>query len=144
MIGLAILAVLAALALAQVRVVVVSLILGLFVAAALHPVVRRLRAWRLPPALASLAGLVLLVVVVVGAVASLVPAVMGELPQLADTLGQGLRHVDEMLRSEPLGMGVRGLDDLLQTGVEQLSGGGDGDGGGAADGALSAGTCAAS
>lgn len=142
MIGLAIVAVLAALALAQIRVVVVSLILGLFVAAALHPIVRRLRGWRLPPALASLTGLVVLLLVITGVFISLVPLVTGELPQLADQLGQGLRSVDDMLRShQPLGMGIRGLDDLLQTGVEQLSGGGDGGSGGeggAADGALSA------
>lgn len=123
MIGLAIVVALVGWGLAQIRVVVVSLILGLFVAAALEPAVRRLRAWRLPPALASLTGLVLLVLVVAGVVVSLVPAVMGELPQLADTLGQGLRHIDEMLRSESLGMGIRGLDDLLQTGVEKLSSG---------------------
>ncbi len=135
MIGLAIVAGLVGLALAQIRVVVVSLILGLFVAAALHPVVRRLCAWHLPRALASLTGLLLLVVVVAGVFVSLVPLVVAELPQLADQLGQGLRSIDEMLRGEPLGMGIRGLDDLLQTGVGQLSGGG---GGGAAEEALSA------
>lgn len=137
MIGLAIVIGLAGLALAQVRVVVVSLILGLFVAAALQPVVRRLCAWHLPRALAALAGLLLLVVVVAGVFVSLVPLVVAELPQLADQLGQGLRSIDEMLRGEPLGMGIRGLDDLLQTGVEQLSGGGGG-GGGAAEEALAA------
>lgn len=131
---MAIVVVLAGMALAQVRVVVVSLILGLFVAAALQPVVRRLRAWHLPRALASLAGLMLLLAVVAGIFVSLVPLVVGELPQLADRLGQGLRSVDEMLRGQPLGMGIRGLDDLLQTGVEQLSSAG----GGAAEEALSA------
>lgn len=140
MIGLAIVAALVGLALAQVRVVVVSLILGLFVAAALQPVVRRLCAWHLPRALAALTGLLLLVVVVAGVFVSLVPLVTAEIPQLADQLGQGLRSVDEMLRSEPLGMGIRGLDDLLQTGVEQLSGGGGGEGGAAEEALSAAGT----
>ncbi len=135
MIGLAIVAALAGVVLAQVRVIVVPLILGLFVAAALQPVVRRLCAWHLPPALASLAGLVLLLVVVTGIFVSLVPLVLGELPQLANQLGQGLRSIDEMLRSQPLGMGIRGLDDLVQTGVQQLSSVGAGN---AAQEALSA------
>lgn len=121
-VGVAAVAVLAGVAVAQVRLVVVPLILGLFLAAALHPVTRWLRAHRAPRALAALASLLLLLVVLGGVGVGLVPLVMQDLPDLAARLGEGVGRLDQLLRGGTLGAGVRSVGDLLQQGAERLSG----------------------
>jgi predicted PurR-regulated permease PerM len=134
-VGVAAVVALAGLAVAHIRLIVIPLILGLFLAGALHPVTRWLCAHRAPRAVAALASLLLLMAVLGGIGVGLVPLVMADLPDLAQQLSEGVGRLDQLLRGDTLGTGVGSVSDLLQQGADQLSGQG-----GMADGALAVAT----
>lgn len=85
----------------RLAVVVVPLVLALFPAAVLSPVVDRLARHRVPRPLAA-AAVVLLTLGVVGAVLSvIVPAFRAKLPELAQSLTQGGSRLDELVDRLP-------------------------------------------
>lgn len=89
------------LVLSRLAVVVVPLLLALFPAAALAPVVRWLTRHRIPPAPATLLTLIGLLAVVGGLIAALIPQFVAQLPALADSLGQSVRQLQPLLDRIP-------------------------------------------
>lgn len=110
------------------RLIIVPLLLALFAAAALAPVARWLRAHSLPPALASLLSLLVLLGGLGVAIGVLVPLVAAEAPDLATSLADGVEAIDELLRREPLGLGLSGVGDLVDRLTAQFGDGGASDG----------------
>jgi predicted PurR-regulated permease PerM len=119
-VGLAVVAYLAALLAAQVSLVVVPLVLALFPAALLSPVAEWLKERGTPAALAALLSVMGLLLLLAGVVAGLVPVVAGELPALVESVEEGTEDVERLLRNAPFGPDVSGLDELVDRGVEQL------------------------
>lgn len=87
--------------LSRLAVVVVPLLLALFPAAALAPVVRWLVRHRIPPALATLLTLIGLLAVVGGLIAALIPQFVEQLPALADSLSRSVRQLQPLLERIP-------------------------------------------
>lgn len=102
------------------RLVVVPLVMALFATALLAPVANWLRARSVPPAVASLLSLVLLVGALGVAGGVLAPLVAAEAPALVEELTAGIDRLDEWLRREPLGFGLTGVDEVLDRLGEQV------------------------
>lgn len=120
--GLLGLVVVVALFLGQVRLVVVPLVLALFPAALLAPLVGWAKARRVPPALASILAIGLLLTAVFGTIALVVPKFAEQVPALADAVADGLQRLDAFLDEGPLDieLGVNNLDELAERGSEML------------------------
>ncbi|HEX2298133.1 MAG TPA: AI-2E family transporter [Pseudonocardiaceae bacterium] len=99
--GIVAVAVVAWLVLSRLAVVVVPLLLALFPAAALAPVVRWMVRHRIPPALATLLTLIGLLAVVGGLIAALIPQFVAQLPVLADSLSHSVRQLQPLLDRIP-------------------------------------------
>jgi putative heme transporter len=118
-------------------VVVVPVILALFLAAALEPLVARLRRHGWPPALATVAvffGTLALVVLVFTWIGS---AVADELDDVGERVEAGIDDVREWLQGEPLNLSPERLDQLEDdlTGGFSIGGSGGGGAAGVAKGA---------
>ncbi|MDQ4068294.1 MAG: AI-2E family transporter [Actinomycetota bacterium] len=99
-------------ALIQLYVVVVPVILALFLAAVLEPLVARLRRRRWPPALAT-ATVFIGTLVGLGLVFSWIGAeVADELDDVGDRVSQGVQDVREWLQGEPLNLSPERLEQL--------------------------------
>lgn len=105
-VGVVAVLVMAGLVASRLSLVIVPLVLALFPAALLEPVVRRLKRLGLAPAVAAAVALVGSLLLLAGVVALLVPVVAAELPDLADSFGQGLA---EVLAQAPVDLGVEEL-----------------------------------
>lgn len=81
--------------------VVVPVVLALFVAAALVPVVDMLCRLRLPRPLAALTALVAALALLAGVVALVVPPFLAQLPELGSALGRATERLDAMLARLP-------------------------------------------
>lgn len=119
---LGVLTVLIALAvvLGTLRVVVVPLVLALFPAALLSPLVRWLVARRIPPALASLLAIVGTLALLTGVVSLLAPAIAAELPGLAESVQKGISQLQAFLQEGPFGIDPAQITQALDSGREQL------------------------
>ena len=107
-------------------VVVVPVILALFLAAVLEPVVARLRRHGWPPALATVTvffGALAVLVLIIGWIGA---NVADELDDVGERVEQGVEDVREWLQGEPLNLSPERLDQL-----EEDLRGGFGSGGGA-------------
>lgn len=96
----------------QLYVVVVPVVLALFLAAVLEPLVARLRRHGWPPALATAAvffGALALFVMLVGWIGS---AVADELSDVGDRVDEGIEEVRDWLQGEPLNLSPERLDKL--------------------------------
>ena len=96
----------------ELYVVVVPVILALFLAAVLEPLVARLRRRGWPPALATVAvffGTLAVVVLVIGWIGS---AVADELSDVGDRVEEGVRDVREWLQGDPLNLSAERLEQL--------------------------------
>lgn len=82
--------------------VTIPLAVAVLLAALLTPVNQRLRAWKWPPALASLASLVLMFVVIAGTLTAIGAQVARELPQLASRFLAALQTLLTWLAEGPL------------------------------------------
>ena len=114
---------------AVLSIVVIPLVLALFPAAVLAPVVSRLKARGVPAALA--AGLVMLgsLALFVGVGFALAPQVAGQLDDVREQLGTGMESVRRFLASGPLGLDPIRMEDLIQRVRDMItSGGGIGSG----------------
>jgi putative heme transporter len=104
--------------------VVVPLVLALFPATLLSPVAALLRR-KLPDALAALLSILLAFVAIGAIIGGMIPLVVAEAPDLADSTVQGLEELEGFLEDGPFGLELGGLDDLIDFAQEQIGEVGD-------------------
>lgn len=110
----------------QLYVVVVPVILALFLAAALEPLVARLRGHGWPPALAAAAvflGTLAVLSLVFGWIGT---EVADELDDVGERVSQGVDDIREWLQDEPLNLSPERLDQIEDDLRENLGSGGGG------------------
>jgi predicted PurR-regulated permease PerM len=148
--GMAGVLVLAGIVLGRLTLVVVPVVLALFPAALLLPLAHLLKRWGAPPALASLMTILILLAAFVGIITGVTMLVQDELPELQDSLTEGIADLEQAIESDPLQLGYDfpGFEALLASarnsilggGAGQAEGDGEGDGEGAGGGPLAAAT----
>lgn len=116
--GLLAVAAVAAVVASRLPVVLVPLVLALFPATLLAPVVHWLCRHRVPPALAALATILAGLAVLAGLVGVLVPVVAAELPRLGASASRGLSEAGDLLA--PVGLDLDNVGDLVSLVQEQL------------------------
>jgi predicted PurR-regulated permease PerM len=110
----------------QLYVVVVPIILALFLAAALEPLVARLRRAGWPPALAAAAVFLGALAVIALLVTWIGSAVADELSDVGDRVDEGVQEVRDWLQGDPLNMSPERLDQLEDDLRGALTSGGSG------------------
>ncbi|WP_167580903.1 AI-2E family transporter [Kineococcus rubinsiae] len=98
---------------------VLPLILAVLLTAVLWPLARLLRRF-LPHALAAVVSLLLLIGVIVGVFAVLVPNIADQGPQLVDSAGEGLTTLQGYVTGAPLNLGDDQIGSLIDRGVSEL------------------------
>jgi len=98
---------------------VLPLILAVLLTAVLWPVARLLR-HVLPRPLAAIVSLLLLIGVIVGVFAVLIPNVADQSQQLVDSASGGLSTLEGYVTGPPLNLGDDQVGDLVQQGVSRL------------------------
>ena len=110
----------------QLYVVVVPIILALFIAAALEPLVARLRRGGWPPALAAAAVFLGTLAVLALLFTWIGSAVADELSDVGDRVDEGVQEVRDWLQGDPLNMSPERLDQLEEDLRGALTSGGSG------------------
>lgn len=123
LLGVAGVAVLLWLVVSRLAVVVIPLLLALFPAAALAPLVGWLTRHRVPRMLAALLVMIGLLAVVSGLVAAVVPAFVAQLPALAESVVRSLRELQPLLNRIPGMEPGTGLEELGQRAANWATGG---------------------
>jgi predicted PurR-regulated permease PerM len=108
--------------LVRLSVVVLPVVIALLITALLDPAVRWLRARGVPSLVATAAVLLGSVVVVLGLLASIVPAVAGQVDELGAGLRAGIEQVTTFLVQGPLGISPVEIDQGIDRALEQLRG----------------------
>lgn len=108
--------------LVRLSVVVLPVVIALLITALLDPAVRWLRARGVPSLVATAAVLLGSVVVVLGLLASIVPAVAGQADELGAGLRAGIEQVTAFLVQGPLGISPVEIDQGIDRALEQLRG----------------------
>jgi putative heme transporter len=103
----------------QISVVVIPVVLALFPAALLSPLSDWLERVGAPAAVAALATILGLFLALALLIAVLVPVVAAQLPDLLDSLGEGLDELGGLLSALPF-LDVEGIDDVLDQVVQAL------------------------
>lgn len=122
--------------LVQLRLVVLPVIAALFLATALAPIARWLRAHRWPAALAALMTMVTAATVFAAVMTAILPAVAAQIGELGASARDGLDEALTWLTSGPIGVSERDVNQAVDQGLEQLRGSGDLIAGGVISGAL--------
>lgn len=122
--------------LVQLRLVVLPVIAALFLATALAPIARWLRAHRWPAALAALTTMGITAAAFAAVMAAIVPAVAAEIAELGSSARAGLDETLTWLTADPLGLSERDINQALDNGLEQLRDSSDLIAGGVISGAL--------
>lgn len=125
LLGIAGLLVLGWLLASRLTVVVVPLLLALFPAAVLVPVVNWLNRHRVPRPLAALLAVLAAVAVVGGVVALLVPAFLAQLPALIDSLASAGNRLNTVINQMGLFRTGTTVGDLVRDGAPKIFGGVD-------------------
>jgi predicted PurR-regulated permease PerM len=99
--------------------IILPLALGLLLAAVLWPLAQLLRR-RLPHALAAIVSILLLLGIVGGVFAVLVPDVAGQSQLVVDSASDGLNRLQAWISGPPLNLGDDQLGQLVDRGVQQL------------------------
>jgi putative heme transporter len=122
----------------ELALLVVPLVLALFPAALLMPVAQWLKEHGVPASIAALLTVLGGFAAIAAVVALLVPIVANEVPELVDSIGDGVGELEGWLADDPLGVGwdFEGFGELLEQGRDQL--GSLLEGGGVAGGAMTA------
>jgi putative heme transporter len=128
--------VLAVLALARLRLVVIPLVVALIVASALTPVVDRMHARRVPRAVASLAIIVAGLLFLAGLVFAFVRGLADRTDELRASWTDGVASIEDWLATGPLGVDAGSLDTLRSQIGEWTSGEGGSLAGSALSGAI--------
>jgi predicted PurR-regulated permease PerM len=100
--------------------VVLPVLLALLLAALAAPLVERLRALRVPGALAAGGVIVFGLVLVFGVIGFVGPAAAGQAGELQVGIQRGLRQVSALLEASPLGLSQADLQDRLDETIEQI------------------------
>ncbi len=103
------------------RVVVLPVIVALFLATLLVPMVRWLeaRGWRhLPAVLTVFLGALLALAAII---AGFVPLIGNELPALRERAGQGVQEIEDFIASRPFGLDEQDLNRWIEQARQQLS-----------------------
>ncbi len=98
---------------------VLPLLLAILLSAILWPLTRVLRAV-LPRSLAALVSILLLITVVVGIFAALIPNVAGQAGEVADSAVEGLDRVQAWVAGPPLNLGDDEVGNLVNQGISEL------------------------
>jgi len=120
-IGILLLVVALARVVQSVSIVVIPLVLALFPAAVLAPLVQRLKRNGIRPALATTMVLLGSIALVAGLFALLAPQVEAELGDLGDRLVEGYEKAESFLAAGPFGFEPIVLDDLIDRARERLA-----------------------
>lgn len=107
---------------AELRLVVLPVFLALFFTALLRPISERLRTQGAPPFIAALLSVLLMLTVVAGILAWIVPRFAAELEELADDLVEGIEDAGDWIVEGPPGVPRQQLEDWVDQAVEQLQG----------------------
>jgi putative heme transporter len=107
----------------RLAVVVIPLVLALFPAAALAPLVAWMVRHRVPRVLAALLALIGLLAVVGGLIAAVIPAFVAQLPALADSITRSLRELQPLLTRLPGVPPGANLQEIVQRSVGSGGGG---------------------
>jgi putative heme transporter len=134
-IGLLVLVAIAIWALGQVRLVAVPLVIALFPAALLAPVAEWLKRRKVPAALASLLTIAAGLGVLYGVGRLVVPVVVAQVPQIAESMREALDQLQIWLQGTPIGGQLDVFDQPLEE-LGQRFGGAAGDVAGATLSAL--------
>jgi putative heme transporter len=105
--------------------VVIPVVLALFPATLLEPVARWLRRVGAPDALAAIASIVLGLLLIGAIIGAMVPLVMAQAPELAESASGGLDELESFLQDGPLGLDIGGIDEIVGLAQEQLGAAGD-------------------
>ncbi len=100
--------------------IALPVVLALLITSVLWPVTAWLRNHRWPPALAAAAVLLGGIVVVAGAIAFIVPAVVAQSPQIADQTGAGLTKVQKWLAGPPFQISQTQIADAVTALTDRL------------------------
>jgi putative heme transporter len=106
--------------LGRLRLLWVPFALALFPAALLAPLNRRLRALRVPAALAALILVLGLLGTIAGAIALLTPLVAAELPGLQESVVEGYAQIQAFLETGPFGLDPASIPRLIEQARQQL------------------------
>jgi putative heme transporter len=93
--------------------VVVPLVLALFPATLLIPVIGLLERWKVPRTLAAFLTLLGGIIVFGGVAAGAITLVVAEAPDLADSAGEGIERVEELIGRAVPGFQLPGRDEIL-------------------------------
>ncbi|MGB3770029.1 MAG: AI-2E family transporter [Rhodococcus sp. (in: high G+C Gram-positive bacteria)] len=101
-------------------VIFLPILLALIVATVLWPPTRILRKIGFPPALAATTSLVVLLGVLAGVVSFVVPSVVSQAPDLADSASLGVAQVQDWLEGPPVNLDDQQIDNAVQSIADQL------------------------
>lgn len=128
--------VLLALALVELRLVVLAVVLALFATALLRPPAQWLRRRGWPDGAAALAALAGALLVLAGVLLTILPPFVDQLDELGGTLREGIEDVGDEPLGGPGNATERGLDDYLDSAAAQLEENAEAVAGGLFSGAL--------
>ncbi len=95
------------------------LLLAVLLSAILWPLTQVLRAV-LPRAIAALLSILILIALVTGIFAALIPSVAGQAGQVADSAVAGIQQVQDWINGPPLNLGDEEVGDLVNQGLQEL------------------------
>ncbi|MCI2238599.1 AI-2E family transporter [Paenibacillus sp. TRM 82003] len=95
------------------------LLLAVLLSAILWPLASLLRAV-LPRAIAALLSILILVALVTGIFAALIPSVAGQFGEVADSAVAGIQQVQDWINGPPLNLGEEEIGDLVNQGLQEL------------------------
>lgn len=107
-------------ALAPLWVAILPVLLGLVLATVLWPPTAWMRRRGLPPALAALLSLVLVLGLVGGTLSAVGSQVAGQAPELADQASAGLARVQDWAQGPPLNLRRQDIDSAVQTASDKI------------------------
>jgi putative heme transporter len=105
--------------------VVIPLVLALFPATLLTPVAGWLRRIGAPDALAAIVSILLGLLLIGAVIGAMVPLVVAQAPELAESASGGLQELESFLDDGPLGLDIGGVDDIVELAQQQLGEVGD-------------------
>ncbi|MGU3431839.1 AI-2E family transporter [Actinomycetes bacterium M1A6_2h] len=104
----------------QMWVIVLPVLLALIVATVLWPPTRYLRKIGAPPALAAITSLVLFLGILAGVVAFIVPSVVSQAPELADSAAQGVSQVQDWIEGPPINLDQDQIDNATSVIIDRI------------------------
>ncbi|XBH21672.1 AI-2E family transporter [Jonesiaceae bacterium BS-20] len=101
--------------------VVIPIMIALILAAALSPVIRVLRGWKFPPALAAVTALLSAGIVIGGVLTLIVNAVRNQWSELADSAIEGFHELQDLFEGMPIEVTPEQLESFKQTVIKFLT-----------------------